>query len=105
MDWAALQLSVRLALWTCGLLIPLAVVVGRVLAWRSFRGRGFVEGALALPLVLPPTVLGFYLLEIFGLASPLGAAYHAVFGETLVFSFEGMLVPTRIIIKLTASRN
>ncbi|MDP3416173.1 molybdenum ABC transporter permease, partial [Falsiroseomonas sp.] len=91
MDWTAFRLSVVLALWTLVLLVPFAIWLGRVLAYRRFPGRGFVEAAVALPLVLPPTVVGFYLLVSFGNLSPLGKAWQAVFGHGLAFSFEGLL--------------
>jgi molybdate transport system permease protein len=79
------------------LLLPLAVVVGRVLAWRRFAGKPAVEALLALPLVLPPTVLGYYLLVAFGRASPLGQAFEAVLGHPLVFSFEGLLLASLLV--------
>lgn len=91
MDWTAFRLSVELGLWTLALLLPVSVWLGRVLAYRRFPGRGFVEAAVALPLVLPPTVLGFYLLTAFGAGSPLGQGWQSVFGTGLAFSFEGLL--------------
>lgn len=91
MDWTAFHLSVVLALWTLALLLPFSIWLGRVLAQRRFPGRGFIEAAVALPLVLPPTVVGFYLLVSFGNLSPLGQAWQAVFGQGLAFSFEGLL--------------
>ncbi len=91
MDWTAFRLSVVLALWTLVLLVPFAIWLGRILAYRRFAGRGFIEAAVALPLVLPPTVVGFYLLVSFGNLSPLGQAWQAVFGHGLAFSFEGLL--------------
>jgi molybdate transport system permease protein len=90
-DWTAFRLSVALALWTLVLLVPFAIWLGRILAYRRFPGRGFVEAGVALPLVLPPTVVGFYLLVSFGNLSPLGQAWQAVFGHGLAFSFEGLL--------------
>jgi len=92
LDWEAFALSLRLAGWTCALLLPLALAIARALAWRRFPLRGFVEALIALPLVLPPTVLGFYLLVAFAGGSPLGAAFEALTGRTLVFSFEGLLL-------------
>ena len=92
MDWPALWLSLRLALWTTLLLVPVGIVIARALVWRRFRGRGLVEALVALPLVLPPTVLGYYILVALGRASPLGRAWEALTGHTLVFSFEGLLV-------------
>ena len=96
MDWPALSLSARLAFWTCLILIPGALLVARALAWRRFSGRGFVEALLALPLVLPPTVLGYYLLVAFGTGSPVGRAFEALLGHPLVFSFEGLLLASLI---------
>ena len=92
MDWEALALSLRLAGWTALVLLPFGIVVARQLAWRRFAGRAWVEAMIALPLVLPPTVLGYYLLTAFGAASPLGAAYQQALGRTLAFSFEGLLL-------------
>jgi molybdate transport system permease protein len=96
MDWAALRLSLQLALWTSLVLLPFALVLARTLAWRRFPGRGFLEALIALPLVLPPTVLGYYLLVAFARGSPVGQAYEALFGNTLVFSFEGLLLASVI---------
>jgi molybdate transport system permease protein len=95
-DWVAFSLSLRLAAWTCLLLLPLALVVARALAWRRFLLRGFVEALIALPLVLPPTVLGYYLLVAFASTSPLGAAFESLIGHTLAFSFEGLLLASVI---------
>ena len=92
MDWPALALSLQLALATTLILLPLAVLIARPLAWRAFRGKSLVEALVALPLVLPPTVLGFYLLVAFGEASALGDAYQALTGRALVFSFDGLLL-------------
>ena len=92
MDWNALGLSLRLAFWTCVILLPLAVALGRLLAWGRFHGRAVVEVLVALPLVLPPTVLGYYLLTAMGVASPLGHWYQALTGRALVFTFDGLLV-------------
>jgi molybdate transport system permease protein len=97
MDWTAFRLSVELALWTLALLLPLAIWLGRLLAHRRFRGRGFIEAAVALPLVLPPTVIGFYLLTAFGAFSPLGQAWEWAFGQGLAFSFQGLLVASVIV--------
>jgi molybdate transport system permease protein len=96
MDWKSLELSFRLAMWTCVVLLPLGVCVARVLAWRSFRAKGFLEALIALPLVLPPTVLGYYLLVAFGATSILGRTYQALFGSALVFTFEGLLLASVI---------
>jgi molybdate transport system permease protein len=97
MDWEALWLSLRLGGLTVLLLIPLAIALGRFLAIHSFRGKTIVEAAVALPLVLPPTVLGFYLLVAFGPGTWIGQAYERLFGHTLVFTFEGLLAASIIV--------
>jgi molybdate transport system permease protein len=91
MDWTALWLSLRLSIITVLLLLPVGIYFGRLLAYREFAGKGFVEAIVALPLVLPPTVLGYYLLVAFGTASPLGQIWQKLFGQPLVFTFEGLL--------------
>ena len=96
MDWTAFLLSVKLAAWTIAILLPLGVLIARHLAWRRYAGKAFVEAAMALPLVLPPTVLGYYLLVGLGRASPLGQLYEGIFGVPLVFTFEGLLVASVI---------
>jgi molybdate transport system permease protein len=96
MDWTALWLSLRLGGVTVLVLIPLALLAGRWLAVARFRGRSVVEAALALPLVLPPTVLGFYLLSAFGQGSWFGRLWQEVFGGALVFTFEGLVAASVI---------
>ncbi len=96
MDTTALALSLNLAMWTCLILLPLAIFVGRLLAWKQFPGKSLVEALIALPLVLPPTVLGFYLLEGMGTGSTLGQFYHALSGRHLVFTFDGLLLASVI---------
>ena len=92
MDWTALWLSLQLGAFTVLLLVPIGVATGRWLAYGRFRGKIVVETAIALPLVLPPTVFGYYLLVAFGRASPIGRIWEAVFGGQLVFTFEGLLL-------------
>jgi len=92
MDSAALLLSAELA----GLTTAVLLVLGLPLAWwlvtSRFRARFLVEAVVALPLVLPPTVLGFYLLTGLGPRSPAGRLFAAVAGHPFPFSFEGLLV-------------
>ena len=97
MDWQALALSLRLGALTLLILVPLAVVVGRWLAVTRTRARPLIEALVLLPLVLPPTVLGFYLLAALGPASPIGRAWEALFGAGLVFSFSGLVVASVLI--------
>ena len=96
MDWVALTLSLRLAAWTAGILLPAGILIARALAFHRFRGKAFIEAIIALPLVLPPTVLGYYLLVSMGRATPIGQAWEALTGETLVFNFGGLLVASII---------
>lgn len=96
MDWTALALSLNLALWTVAILLPVSVLAGRALAYGRFRGKGMVEALVMLPLVLPPTVFGFYLLVAFGRNSLLGGIWQDVFGGQLVFSFAGLVLASVI---------
>ncbi|MFN7002312.1 MAG: molybdate ABC transporter permease subunit [Roseinatronobacter sp.] len=96
MDWEALFLSLRLAGWTVAILLPVSILMGRFLAYRQFRGKGLVEALVMLPLVLPPTVFGFYLLVSFGRNSPIGQFWQSTFGHQLVFTFEGLVLASVI---------
>jgi molybdate transport system permease protein len=96
MDWPAIRLSIQLALATLAVLLPLALLAARWLAQTGFRGKPWIEGLLALPLVLPPTVIGFYLLVAMGGHSPLGRVFEAVFQQTLAFSFTGLVVASAV---------
>jgi len=96
MDWSALRVSLWLGAGTIAILLPLGVWCGRLLAIHQFRGKLLVEALVTVPLVLPPTVLGFYLLVTFGARSPLGQAFQAVIGHPLPFSFEGLLLASAI---------
>ena len=97
MDWDALWLSVRLGGLTVLILLPLAVMVGRWLAVTAVSGKSLIEASLALPIVLPPTVLGLYLLVAFGAGSWIGQMWQDLFGHTLVFTFEGLLIASVIV--------
>jgi molybdate transport system permease protein len=96
MDWTALGVSLWLGAGTIAILLPLGIWFGRFLALRDFRGKLLVEALVTVPLVLPPTVLGFYLLVTFGARSPLGRAFETAFGQTLPFSFQGLLLASVI---------
>jgi molybdate transport system permease protein len=96
MDTTALLLSLKLAACTVAILAPVGILVARWLATREFAGKPFVEAAFALPLVLPPTVLGYYLLVALGGHSPVGRWYEATFGHPLVFTFDGLVVASVI---------
>ena len=96
MDWQALRLSLLLAGATALVLVPAGVMAARALAYSTFRGKSIVEAAIAIPLVLPPTVLGYYLLTAMGGTSPLGAFYERIAGSPLAFSFAGLVVGSLI---------
>ena len=78
------------------ILLPVSVFMGRFLAFHPFRGKGLVEALVMLPLVLPPTVFGFYLLMSFWRTSPIGAFWQDLFGHQLVFTFEGLVLASVI---------
>jgi molybdate transport system permease protein len=96
MDWAALGVSLSLGVGTVVVLLPFGLWLGHVLAVHDFKGKLLIEALVTVPLVLPPTVLGFYLLVTFGARSPLGQAFQSVFGHSLPFSFEGLLLGSAI---------
>ena len=91
-DWFPLWLSLRVA----AISTAVALVAGLWLAWilanRQFRGKEILDAAITLPLVLPPTVLGYYLLVLLGRASPTGKLYEWIFGGPLVFSWQAAVV-------------
>ena len=87
MDQQAIFLTVRLAALTTLILLVIAVPLGYWLAYGKAPWKPLIEAAVALPLVLPPTVLGFYLLVMMGPRTAVGRALSAVFGHTLAFSF------------------
>jgi molybdate transport system permease protein len=97
MDWAAFALSLQLGVATLAFLLPLSLAVGRTLAVHRFAGRGVVEALVALPLVLPPTVLGFYLLQGFSNRSVVGQVFASWSGHALAFSFEGLVLASVLV--------
>jgi len=96
-DWTAFALSLKLAAWTGAVLLPIGLGLARLLAFGVHRGKAVLEAVIALPLVLPPTVLGYYLLVSFGGASPLGQLWTRLFGHGLAFSFDGLLVASVLV--------
>lgn len=96
MDWTALSVSLWLGIATVVILVPAGLWLGRYLAAHEFTGKLLVEALVTVPLVLPPTVLGYYLLVTLGARSPLGQAFQAVVGHSLPFSFEGLLLASAI---------
>jgi molybdate transport system permease protein len=92
MDWAAIRLSLWLAGCTTLILCVLGLPLAYWLAVSRRRWKFLLEAAVALPLVLPPTVLGFYILLAIGPHGPVGRMYAAITGGLLPFSFSGLLL-------------
>jgi len=96
MDWEALRLSLKLAAVTLCVLLPAGIVLGRWLAYSVFRGKAWIEALIVLPLVLPPTVLGYYLLISIGGASTLGLWIAETFNVRLTFNFLGLVLASLV---------
>ncbi|HKM68379.1 MAG TPA: molybdate ABC transporter permease subunit [Candidatus Acidoferrum sp.] len=92
MNLEALFLSLRLSATVSVLLLVLALPLAYGLAFSSWRGKFLVESVVALPLVLPPTVIGFYALVAMGPRGPLGKIWQSLFGHPLAFTFAGLVV-------------
>ena len=96
MDWFPLLLSLRVAALATLITTIVGVAGGYALARVRFPGRGLVEAVASLPIVLPPTVLGYYLLVAIGRNSPIGRAWEAVFGQQLVFTWQAAVVAASV---------
>jgi molybdate transport system permease protein len=92
LDWVAIGLSLRLSFWTTLILLLLGLPIAHWLTFSGWRWKVLIEAIVALPIVLPPTVLGFYVLIAIGPRSPIGRFYQLLTGELLPFSFRGLLV-------------
>ena len=92
MDWTAIGLTLRLAALTTVILVLVGLPLAFWLARSQWRWKFLIEAVVALPLVLPPTVLGFYILMAIGPRSPVGQLYEALTDQLLPFSFQGLLV-------------
>jgi molybdate transport system permease protein len=92
LDWFPLWLSLRVAALSTVLAFAGGLWIAYLLANRQFRGKDVLDAAVTLPLVLPPTVLGYYLLVLLGRSSPLGKLWEAIFGSPLVFTWKAAVV-------------
>src|SRR5438876_1943642 len=92
MNWQAVATTLKLASATSIILMIIGLPVSYWVAFSKWRWKVLVEAVVALPLVLPPTVLGFYMLLAMGPHSPFGRVYQAVAGSRLPFSFQGLVV-------------
>lgn len=92
MNWEALLLSAKLAAIVSGVLFALGVPVAYWIAYSRCRWKFLLEALVSMPLVLPPTVLGFYMLLALGSRSPIGTWWEHRTGHTLAFTFEGLVI-------------
>jgi molybdate transport system permease protein len=95
-DWFPLILSLRVALLATAVVLIVGVALGWLLARRRFIGRELLDATVTLPLVLPPTVLGYYLLVLLGRSSPVGRAFEAITGIQLVFTWYGAVIAAAV---------
>src|SRR3989449_1639825 len=92
MNWEALITTLELAVATSVILMIIALPLGYWVAFSRWRWKFLVEAVIALPIVLPPTVLGFYVLMALGSRGPLGRWWESLTGHTLAFTFEGLII-------------
>ena len=92
MSWEAFWLTVRLATIVSAVLFAVGIPIAYWLTYSRWRWKFLIEAAIALPIVLPPTVLGFYVLVALGSRSPLGRWWESLTGHTLAFTFEGLVI-------------
>jgi len=92
MNWEAFWLTARLAAIVSCALVLIGIPIAYWLTYSRWRWKFLVEAAIALPIVLPPTVLGFYVLVALGSRSPLGRWWESLTGHTLAFTFEGLVI-------------
>jgi len=95
-NWFPLWLSLRVAVLATLISVAFGLWLAWVLANREFRGKELVDAVVTLPLVLPPTVLGYYLLVVLGTSSPLGHVYESLFGVPLVFTWQAAVVASTL---------
>lgn len=91
-DWFPLWLSLRVAVVSTAFALAAGLWIAYLLANYEFRGKDVLDAAVTLPLVLPPTVLGYYLLVVIGRASPIGHIWESIFGSPLVFTWKAAVV-------------
>jgi molybdate transport system permease protein len=92
MNWTAVWITLKLASITSIILLVAALPIGHWIAFSKRRWKFLIEAIVGLPIILPPTVLGFYILVALGPRSPLGHGYEFVFGHGLPFTFGGLVL-------------
>ena len=95
--WIALALTLKVAGWATLLTLVLGVLAGWLLARARFRGRDVLDAVLTLPMVMPPTVLGYYLLVLIGRRGPIGAWLQSNFGINLIFTWQGAVIAATVV--------
>ena len=91
-NWQAFALTARLAFLVSAALFVIGLPIAYWITFSRWRWKFLLEAVVSLPLVLPPTVLGYYLLVLFGNQTPLGRWYQSLTGHTLAFTFQGLVV-------------
>lgn len=94
--WVALALTLKVAGWATALNLVFGVAVGWAMARRSFFGREFLDASFTLPMVMPPTVLGYYLLVLIGSQSALGGWLLQTFGFRLIFTWQAAVIAAMV---------
>jgi len=95
-EWEAIRLSLRVSLWAVAASLPLAVAVAMLLARVRFPGKSLFDAVVHLPLVLPPVVVGYFLLLLLGRKGPLGAWLESTFGLVFAFRWTGAAVAAAV---------
>ncbi|MGH8761576.1 MAG: molybdate ABC transporter permease subunit [Burkholderiales bacterium] len=95
--WVALSLTLKVAGWATALNLVFGVAIGFLLARKRFPGRDLLDALLTLPLVMPPTVLGYYLLVLLGRRGPIGGWLQETFGINLIFTWQGAVIAATIV--------
>jgi molybdate transport system permease protein len=96
MMWDPLWLSLRVTAWSTGIVAVTGIGLGYLLARSRFPGRGLLDAIATAPIVMPPTVLGYYLLVTVGRRSPIGRAWESLFGVPLVFTWQGAVLAASV---------
>ena len=95
--WIALALTLKVAAWATALNLVLGIAIAHAMARWAFPGRDVVDALLTLPMVMPPTVLGYYLLVLIGSRGPLGAWLLQHFGIRLVFTWQAAVIAAMVV--------
>ena len=96
LELEALYLSLKVALWSVLITLPLGLLFAWILARKNFYGHALLNGIIHLPLVLPPVVVGFFLLSLLGRQGPVGVFLHDAFGLTVAFTWQGAAIASSI---------